>query len=121
MEEVRSAVRSLIGYVVGFACAVLAALAGLVAFLPVGAVPIRFAKQTALLLGSLSGGFAAAWTGDGILRLFGLRAEWPFFSALLLVFLVIEAGHASARRLPLPVSIVAQVSGLGLGWWMLRR
>jgi hypothetical protein len=121
MLEDPSALRSILGYVVGFSCAVLAALAGLVVFLPLGAVPIRFAKQTSLLLGSLAGGFAAAWAGDGILRLFGLRAEWPFFSVLLLVFLVIEAGHASARRLPLTVSIVAQVTGLALGWWMLPR
>lgn len=121
MLEVGPAMRSIIGYVVGFACAVLAALAGLVVFLPLGAVPIRFAKQAALVLGSLAGGFAAAWVGDGILHFFGLRAGWPFFGSLLLVFLVIEAGHASARRLPLAVSIAAQVTGLGLGWWMLPR
>lgn len=111
--------RAIIGYVVGFACAVLAALAGLVVFLPLGALPIRFAKQTALVLGSLVGGFAAAWAGDGILRLFGLRAEWPFFGVLLIVFVVIEAGHASARRLPLTLSIIAQVTGLAIGWWKL--
>lgn len=113
--------RSIVGYVVGFACAVLAALAGLAAFLPIGAVPVRFAKQVALLLGSLVGGFAAAWAGDGILRLFGLRAEWPFFTVFLVVFVVIEAGHASARRLPLAVSIAAQVAGVAVGWWMLPR
>lgn len=111
--------RSVVGYVVGFACAVLAALAGLVVFLPLGAAPIRYAKQAALLLGSLAGGFAAAWAGDGILRFFGHRAEWPFFSTLLVVFVVIEAGHATARRLPLVVSVVAQVAGLAIGWWTL--
>jgi hypothetical protein len=111
--------RSIIGYVVGFACAVLAALVGLAAFLPVGAIPVRGAKQAGMLLGSIAGGFAAAWTGDGILRFFGLRAAWPFFGVLLLVFLVIEAGHASARRLPLPLAVVAQVAGLAAGWWTL--
>jgi hypothetical protein len=121
MLEVRSDMRSIVGYVVGFACAVLAALAGLVVFLPLGAVPVRFAKQAALVLGSLAGGFAAAWAGDGILHFFGLRAGWPFFGILLLVFLVIEAGHASARRLPLTVSVAAQVTGLAIGWWMLPR
>lgn len=114
-------VTSVLGYVVGFACAVLAALAGLVVFFPLGAVPVKFAKPLALLLGSLVGGFAAAWTGDGILRFFGLRAEWPFFAVLLVVFLVIEAGHATVRRLPLPVSIVAEVAGLAAGWWTLPR
>jgi hypothetical protein len=113
--------KSIIGYVVGFACAVLAALVGLAVFLPVGAIPVRGAKQAGMLLGSLGGGFAAAWTGDGILRFFGLTAAWPFFSVLVLVFLVIEAGHASARRLPLPVAVVAQVAGLAAGWWTLPR
>lgn len=111
--------RSVIGYVVGFACAVVAALVGLAVFLPVGAIPVRGAKQVGMLLGSLGGGFAAAWTGDGILRFFGLHAQWPFFAVLVLVFLVIEAEHASARRLPLPVAIVAQVLGLAAGWWTL--
>ena len=110
-----------IGYVAGFACAVLAALAGLALFLPIAALPFRGAKQIAMLLGSLGGGFAAAWTGDGILRFFGLRAEWPFFGVLLIVFLVIEAGHASARRLPLPIAVVAQVAGVAAGWWTLPR
>lgn len=105
-----------IGYVVGFACAVLAALTGLVAFLPIGALPFRRAKQVAMLLGSLAGGFAAAWTGDGILHFFHLRATWPFFAALLITFLVIEAEHASARRLSLPIAVVAQVGGLVAGW-----
>lgn len=113
--------RSMVGYVVGFACAVLAALAGLAVFLPLGGLPIRFARQMALLLGSLVGGFAAAWTGDGILRLFGLRAEWPFFGVLVLVFLVIETGHATVRRLPVPLSVAAQVAGLAAGWWTLPR
>lgn len=113
--------RIVVGYVAGFACAVLAALAGLAVFLPIAALPLRRAKQLAMLLGSLGGGFAAAWTGDGILRFFGLRAEWPFFAALLAVFLVIEAGHASARRLSLPIAIVAQVAGVAAGWWTLPR
>lgn len=113
--------RAIIGYAVGFACAVLAALGGLVVFLPLGAVPVRLAKQTSLVLGSVVGGFAAAWAGDGILRLFGLRAEWPFFAVLIGVFLVIEAGHASARRLPLAVSVLTQVGGLAAGWWTLPR
>ena len=113
--------RPVIGYVAGFACAVLAAIAGLAVFLPIAALPARWAKQVAMLLGSLVGGFAAAWTGDGILRFFGLRAEWPFFAVLLAVFLVIEAGHATARRLPLPIAIVAQVAGVAAGWWTLPR
>ncbi len=113
--------RTIIGYVAGFACAVLAALGGLAVFLPIAALPFRGSKQIAMLLGSLAGGFAAAWTGDGILRFFGLRAEWPFFGVLLAVFLVIEAGHASARRLSLPVAVVAQVAGLAAGWWTLPR
>jgi hypothetical protein len=108
-----------LGYVVGFACAVLAALAGLVVFLPLGAIPVPRAKQAALLLGSLGGGFAAAWFGDGVLRFFGLRAGWPFFLVLVLVFLLIEAEHASTRRLPLPIAVVAQLGGLALGWWTL--
>jgi hypothetical protein len=69
-----------------------------------------------MLLGSVVGGFAAAWTGDGILRFFDLRAGWPFMAVLVIVFLIIEAGHASARRLPLPVAVVAQVAGLVAGW-----
>ena len=113
--------RIAIGYLAGFACAVLAALAGLAVFLPIAALPFRRAIQLALLLGSLGGGFAAAWTGDGILRFFGLHAGWPFFGVLLAVFLVIEAGHASARRLSLPVAIVAQVAGVAAGWWTLPR
>jgi len=113
--------RIVIGYVAGFACAVLAALAGLAVFLPIAALPFRRAKQLAMLLGSIGGGFAAAWTGDGILRFFGLHAQWPFFGVLLAVFLVIEAGHASSRRLPLPVSILAQVAGVVAGWWTLPR
>lgn len=113
--------KSIVGYVVGFACAVLAALIGLAVFLPVGAIPVRGAKQAGMLLGSIGGGFAAAWTGDGILRFFGLHAQWPFFAVLLVVFLVIEAEHASARRLPLPVAVVAQVLGLAAGWWTLPR
>lgn len=108
--------KSIIGYVAGFACAVIAALAALAITMPLGAIPVRGAKQVALGLGSLASGFAAAWTGDGILRLFGLRAEWPFFLVLVVVFLVIEAQHASARRLPLPIAIVAQVAGLLAGW-----
>jgi hypothetical protein len=114
-------VKSAIGYVVGFACAVVAALGGLAILLPLGAIPIRGAKQAALILGSLFSGFAAAWTGDGILRLFGLRAEWPFFLVLMLIFLVIEAQHASARRLSLPVAVVAQTAGLAAGWMTLLR
>jgi len=113
--------RIVVGYVAGFACAVLAALAGLAVFLPIAALPFRRAKQLAMLLGSIGGGFAAAWTGDGILRFFGLHAQWPFFGVLLAVFLVIEAGHASARRLPLPVSVLAQVAGVAAGWWTLPR
>lgn len=113
--------KTIIGYAVGFACAVIAALAGLAFLLPVGALPVRRAKQIALLMGSLASGFIAAWTGDGILRLFGLRAEWPFFVVLLVVFLVIEMQHASARRLALPVAIVAQVAGLLAGWLTLPR
>ncbi len=113
--------RIVIGYVAGFACAVLAALAGLAVFLPVAALPFRGTKQLAMLLGSLGGGFAAAWTGDGILRFFGLHAEWPFFAVLLAVFLVIEAEHASARRLSLPIAVVAQVAGVAAGWWTLPR
>ena len=113
--------RMIIGYVAGFACAVLAALGGLAVFLPIAALPFRGAKQLAMLLGSLAGGFAAAWTGDGILRFFGLHAEWPFFSVLLAVFLVIEAEHASARRLPLLIAVVAQVAGVAVGWWTLPR
>jgi len=109
-------VRIIIGYIVGFACAVVAALAGLAVLLPVGAVPVRGAKQAALLLGSLVSGFAAAWTGDGILRLFGLRAGWPFFLFLVIIFVVIEAQHASARRLPLPIAVAAQMTGLIAGW-----
>ena len=108
--------KTVIGYLVGFACAVVAALAGLALLLPLGALPVRGAKQVALFLGSLVSGFVAAWTGDGILRLFGLRAEWPFFLVLVVFFLVIEAQHASARRLPLPVAIAAQVAGLAVGW-----
>ncbi|HET9708292.1 MAG TPA: hypothetical protein VFP39_08310 [Gemmatimonadales bacterium] len=113
--------RTIIGYAAGFACAVLAALAGLALFLPVAALPFRRAKQLALLLGSLGGGFAAAWTGDGILRFFGLRADWPFFLVLLAVFLVIEAGHATSRRLSLPIAVVAQVAGVAAGWYTLPR
>ena len=113
--------RAVIGYVVGFACAALAALGALALFLPVSALPFRRAKQVAMLLGSVVGGFAAAWTGDGILRLFDLRAGWPFFSVLLVVFLVIEAEHASARRLSLPIAVVAQVVGLVAGWLTLPR
>jgi hypothetical protein len=113
--------RTVLGYAVGFACAVLAALAGLVAFLPLGALPFRRAKQVAMLLGSIAGGFAAAWTGDGILHFFQLRASWPFFAALLVSFLWIEVGHASARRLSLPIAIVAQVGGLIAGWLTLPR
>ena len=109
----------IIGYVAGFACAVLAALGGLAVFLPIAALPFRRAKQVAMLLGSLGGGFAAAWTGDGILRFFGLHAGWPFFGVLLGVFLVIEAEHASARRLSLPIAVVAQVAGVAVGWWTL--
>lgn len=110
-----------IGYVAGFACAVLAALAGLAIFLPIAALPFRRAKQLAMLLGSLAGGFAAAWTGDGILRFFGLHADWPFFLVLLAVFLVIEAGHATSRRLPLAIAVVAQVAGVAAGWYTLPR
>jgi len=113
--------KTALGYAVGFACAVLAALTGLVAFLPFGALPFRRAKQVAMLLGSLAGGFAAAWTGDGILHFFQLEASWPFFAALLVIFLVIEAEHASARRLSLPIAIVAQVAGLVAGWLTLPR
>jgi hypothetical protein len=113
--------KEVIGYVVGFACAALAALAGLAVFLPVGAIPVRGAKPAAMLLGSIAGGFAAAWTGDGILRFFGLSAGWLFFAVLLGVFLVIEAGHATARRLPLPLAVAAQVAGLAAGWWTLPR
>jgi hypothetical protein len=113
--------RPIIGYVVGFACAVLAALGGLAVFLPIGALPFRRSKQLAMLLGSLSGGFAAAWTGDGILRFFGLHAQWPFFGVLLGVFLFIEAEHASARRLSLPIAVAAQVAGIAAGWWTLPR
>lgn len=114
-------IRDIIGYVAGFACAVLAALTGLAIFLPVAALPVRGSKQAAMLLGSLAGGFAAAWTGDGILRFFGLHADWLFFGVLLGVFLVIEAGHASARRLSLPIAVVAQVAGVAAGWWTLPR
>lgn len=114
-------VKMLIGYVAGFACAVIAALGGLALFLPVAALPFRRSKQVAMLLGSLAGGFAAAWTGDGILRFFGLHADWPFFGVLLAVFLIIEADHASARRLSLPVAVVAQVAGVVAGWWTLPR
>jgi hypothetical protein len=113
--------RTIIGYLVGFACAVLAALGGLAVFLPVGALPFRWAKQLAMLLGSLGGGFAAAWTGDGILRFFGLHAQWPFFGVLLAVFFAIEAEHATARRLSLPIAVVAQVAGVAAGWWTLPR
>ena len=113
--------KMVIGYVAGFACAVLAALAGLAIFLPIAALPLRRAKQLAMLLGSLGGGFAAAWTGDGILRFFGLRADWPFFLVLLAVFLVIEAGHATSRRLSLPIAVVAQVAGVAAGWYTLPR
>ena len=113
--------KTVLGYVVGFACAVLAALTGLVAFLPLGALPFRRAKQVAMLFGSLVGGFAAAWTGDGILHFFHLQATWPFFAALLVMFLVIEAEHASARRLSLPIAVVAQVGGLVAGWLTLPR
>jgi hypothetical protein len=113
--------KSVLGYVVGFSCAVLAALVGLAVFLPLGALPVRGAKQAGMLLGSLGGGFAAAWTGDGILRFFGLRAGWPFFAVLLVVFLVIEGGHATARRLPLPLAVTAQLAGLAAGWWTLPR
>jgi hypothetical protein len=113
--------RAVIGYVVGFACAVLAALVVLALFLPVGALPIPKAKPISLFLGSLAGGFAAAWTGDGILHFFGLYAQWPFFAVLLVVFLIIESEHASSRRLALPLAIVAQVAGLAVGWWTLPR
>jgi hypothetical protein len=113
--------QTVLGYAVGFGCAVLAALIGLVAFLPLGAIPFRRAKQLALLLGSLAGGFAAAWTGDGILHLFHLQANWPFFVGLLVAFLIIESEHASARRLSLPIAIVAQVGGLVAGWLTLPR
>ena len=110
-----------IGYVVGFACAVVAALAGLAVLLPLGAVRVRGAKQAAMFLGSILSGFLAAWTGDGILRLFGVRAEWPFFLVLVVIFVVIEAQHASARRLPLPVAMAAQIGGLVAGWLTLLR
>ncbi len=113
--------RLIVGYAAGFACAVLAALAGLAVFLPIAALPFRRAKQLAMLLGSLAGGFAAAWTGDGILRFFGLRADWPFFLVLLAVFLIIEAGHATSRRLSLPIAVVAQVAGAAAGWYTLPR
>ena len=113
--------KTVLGYAVGFACAVLAALAGLVAFLPLGALPFRRAKQVAMLLGSIAGGFAAAWTGDGILHFFHIQASWPFFTVLLISFLWIEAEHASARRLSLPIAIVAQVGGLIAGWLTLPR
>ena len=113
--------RAVLGYLAGFACAVLAALAGLVAFLPLAAFPFRRAKQAAMLLGSIVGGFAAAWAGDGIVSLFNLRAGWPFFAVLLVVFLVVEAEYASARRLSLPVAIVAQVGGFVAGWLTLPR
>lgn len=115
------AMRTVVGYLVGFACSVLAALTGLVAFLPLGALPFRRAKQVAMLLGSLGGGFAAAWTGDGILHFFHLQAGWPFFLVLMAIFLVIESEHASARRLSLPMAIVAQVGGLVIGWITLPR
>ncbi|MGH7539178.1 MAG: hypothetical protein ACREMF_11125 [Gemmatimonadales bacterium] len=105
-----------LGYAVGFACAALAALGALAVFLPIAALPFRRAKQFAMLLGSIVGGFVAAWTGDGILRLFELRAGWPFFLVLLVVFVVIEAEQASARRLSLSVAIIAQVGGLVAGW-----
>ena len=107
---------TVLGYVVGFACAVLAALVGLVLFLPLAALPIRGAKQVAMLFGSLAGGFAAVWTGDGILRFFHLKASWPFLVVLLIVFLVIEAEHATARRLSLPIAIAAHVGGFVAGW-----
>lgn len=121
VDTLHHVLKIVIGYVAGFACAVLAALAGLAIFLPIAALPFRRAKQLAMLLGSLGGGFAAAWTGDGILRFFGLRADWPFFLVLLAVFLVIEAGHATSRRLSLPIAIVAQVAGVAAGWWTLPR
>jgi hypothetical protein len=114
-------VKFVVGYVVGFACAVVAALAGLAVLLPLGAIRVRGAKQVAMLLGSVLSGFLAAWTGDGILRLFGLRADWPFFLVLVVTFLVIEAQHASARRLPLPIAVAAQIGGLVLGWLTLLR
>jgi hypothetical protein len=113
--------KTVIGYVVGFACAVVAALAGLALLLPLGAVRVRGAKQAAMLLGSVLSGFLAAWTGDGILRLFGLRAGWPFLLVLVVIFLVIEAQHASARRLPLPIAIAAQIGGLLVGWLTVLR
>ena len=113
--------KTVVGYGVGFACAVLAALAGLVVFLPLGALPFRRSKQLAMLCGSLAGGFAAAWTGDGILHFFQLQASWPFFIALFLTFLVIEAEHASARRLSLPIAVVVQAGGLVAGWLTLPR
>ena len=112
---------TVLGYVVGFACAALAALVGLVAFLPLAALPIRGAKQAAMLFGSLTGGFAAVWTGDGILRFFHLKASWPFLVALLIVFLVIEVEQATARRLSLPIAIAAQVGGFVAGWLTLPR
>ena len=113
--------KSVLGYVVGFACAVLAALAGLVAFLPLAALPFRRAKQAALLLGSVVGGFAAAWAGGGIVALFGQRSGWLFFAVLLVAFLVVEAEYASSRRVSLPVTIAAQVAGFVAGWLTLPR
>jgi len=113
--------RAVVGYIVGFACAALAALGALALFLPVAALPFRRAKQLAMLLGSVVGGFAAAWTGDGILRFFDLHAGWPFMAVLVVVFLIIEAEHASARRLSLPVAVIAQVAGLVAGWLTLPK
>jgi len=55
------------------------------------------------------------------LRFFDLRAEWPFFAVLVIVFLAIEAGHASARRLSLPVAVIAQIAGLVAGWLTLPK
>lgn len=113
--------REVIGYVVGFACAVLAALVVLALALPLGELPVPRAKQVALVLGSLGSGFAAAWTGDGILGFFDLHARWPFFAVLVLVFLVVETQYASTRRLALPLAITVQLAGLAAGWWTLPR
>ncbi len=45
----------------------------------------------------------------------------PQTAVLFVVFLIIEAEHASARRLSLPVAIVAEVAGIAAGWWTLPR
>jgi len=101
---------TVLGYVVGFACC------GTGGIDRPGGIPStdRVAhpwRQTGghVCFGSLTGGFAAVWTGDGILRFFHLKANWSFLVVLLVVFLVIEAEHASARRLSLPIAIAAQV------------